>query len=120
MSLPPGELLWRRFVDDELGQGPTPPALGELQPVRAALEVYAHQRAHIAADGLAVPDGLAATVVTGGEDEVQRLGERGLAGLVVALDNGDAGGWEGDGGLGDTAVVLEVEFQDLHAAPPMR
>ncbi len=113
-----GRLLRAGRRDVQLGLGSLQPSFAVDEVVGAGGQGQGDLGADVASDGL---DGLHVAVRSGGlevADQVDRLGDRSLAGLVGSLDNGHAIP-ELDGGIGDAAEVDHSHLADPHDALPV-
>ena len=116
MSLAASELGFLGLEDLEHRLFLSVPALAVPEAVRARRHLDLDLGPYVLSDGLHGLDRTLAGIVALGEKQVDRLGKRGLADLVIALDDRDPLGGELDLDLADPTIVAEHDSVDPHGA----
>jgi len=115
---PAGQALTSGRTDGQDGLWRLEPALLEAECIGTREDLDLHLRANISVDG-ADPGHLAALgAIEEPEQQVDRLGERGLPDLVGTLNDGHAVRGERDGPIDRPSKAPERDAEDPHRAPP--
>ena len=118
VGLPAGELLPRRLENLEFGHRLLDEPLGATQSVGPGAQLDLNLGAYIAPDRLHVAHCRLGGVVALGENEADGLVDRGLAHLVVALDDRDSGVGELHRAVLDAPEIGQFDVVDPHDRTP--